>query len=175
MKNSLTAYFVPRLTYGFQEMDFCTDQMLKESFEEAAGCISPQVVRCKLFAESCGISFTIMFTSHYGRGGLKQQYRWRGKTLPIVFFLFVSSNNYIPTLRWLVIHAATLDSRSNKDVFQSNGIPTHLLGSSTWIFHRYLILTYCTKPLTPSPKYLFSSIYYIVSMTALLSTQSPSQ
>lgn len=67
MKNSLTAYFIPMLTIGFQEMDFCTDQMLKESFEEAAGCILSQVIRCKLFAEFYGISFImIMFTSHYG-------------------------------------------------------------------------------------------------------------
>lgn len=32
----------PGFAYGSQEIGFCTDQMLKESFKEAAGYISAQ-------------------------------------------------------------------------------------------------------------------------------------
>lgn len=88
------------LSCGSQEMGFCTDQMLKGSFEEIDCWISTQVVLCKLFTESYGISFMILFTSHWGWEGLTQQHWWGAETLLIVAFSPLFSATYKVHINW---------------------------------------------------------------------------
>ena len=102
-------------------MGFCTDQMLKEGFGETAGCVL-QVVKCKLFVESCGISSMILFSPPWGWGGLNssaeegQKHFLLQPSFPLCFQQHAQSRNEMACYP-----LATLDSRSNKDVFQIMG------------------------------------------------------